>query len=707
MKSFVKTLLLVSISIFNVLHAQNCKKLDEWTQSVELEFPDIDFKQLKIGSETHDRIKYNLLSDKYFIPVFNEPFDKISKSKKKQIAHRINQCRPKLKVGGGNATILKPRESVGRLSHYMGQVFLQENSYKVAVQHIQEMRSIRMGYDQTIMALNSEILTFSELNDYKSLLNSEYKILMDSELVYLSNLIEQQEFELANKTLLAKSQSLLGLEKSLFTLQKLLKFKLDYADLFLKAEISVKQQADQIINKKTNEVLNSLILVEMDKVENIVLNENGIDQINDLYSLANDNYHFFRDHDLIKKLFAEIEWKKTQIVSDISESIILKIKKSQDIWELKQIEETYLSSVLTDDPAVEVISDQLLLREQNIVEKERQEEFTRFEEQRKRQQKINSQNLKVIQRGYAEGEFSRAEFWFPGAIEFLASGEISNFPDNLESRLWVFHFYHGLLSGNRQGLPNEVYDMEFQLRMVIAYMSEINMGTERIKRMFNSTNIEEFIVSDVEIFGMLDARMLMENSRNQLEALNPIISATINLISHYSDRVISPPTKYKFYSYGSQKLLKALGVKEEEVERFRPDYKDSWAILRDNMMTKVSAEISSDSSIPLYSELHGHWLGTLSIESEEKIPLEVYFQPHDIYHEMSGIYLNGESYFMPAVIYSGNNYVETSAEMKNINFKVLFVGQLSENGEKLTGWLHHYELGNREYQVSFRKKNQD
>ncbi|MBN2635854.1 MAG: hypothetical protein JXR61_06260 [Prolixibacteraceae bacterium] len=693
-------ILLASIFCISIeANAQNCKKLDEWTQSVEKEFPDLDFQHLKIGSELHNRIKYNLLSDAYFVPVFNTPFDKISDNKKNRILYTINQCTPKLNLPGSvNINIYKPHESAKRLKSYMGNALRPNNrDNSEAVRNIQELRAIRNGYSQTIKMLESVNLTYPELNGYKNLLSSKYRMLLPSELERLDKLIKTREPEIAGKTLLAKANSVSHLENSEGTLTLIERFQTDYQTLFEQAESNTKQQVSAIIDKKTNEVLENLVSIEKDKINNIEISEGGIDKIDQLYIEEHERYKNFLKQGSVQDLFDDIKLKKTQIVKAISGSLQNTINSANSEKRLSDINSKYLSNVIYDDTDIQNLRKQISTKKQEIRDQKYNERVIAYENA----QATRRANYSKIESTYETGPYAKSDFWFPGAIDLLGFGDILNFPDAIQSRRWLFHFYSMLVSGEPEGLPDEVYSINFQLKLM-GYAGEMIYNTENINERTSAGNIDDMLLSDEGKFGNLDAKMLIANNRR--EDLTPIIKAAVTVITNYSSKPINPHAKFRFYSYGSQKLLNKLGISEKDIERFRPGYKDSWDLLLDQMEAKVKTELNSSDRTLLYSELHGNWLDTLNLDTGETIPLKVYFQFHNTHNEMSGIYFKSETYFMPAIIYRGDSRLETSMEMKNINFKKLFVGQLDDSGEKLTGIIHHYKLGDREYQVAFQKE---
>ena len=388
MKSLIYALLICSQFIFQTTLAQNCKKLDEWTQSVELEFPDVDFKQLRSGSNTYNRIKYNLLSDKYFKPVFGKSFEKLKKGKRSVIHSKISKCgnsSSPLNRGRVDLMFTKDYESVKRLTFYMGTVFITDRWYGEAVKIVQEIRLLRNDYNHAIEKIKRKEVTFSELNDSKNLIKNKYSILLPSELDYFAELIQQSETEIANSTLLDKSKALSVLNNSLISLHTLRAFKSNNQLLVSKADRETIKSVDRSIEKKTDEILGSLIPMEKNKVENISLDETGVAKINELYRSTYKDYGAFIQHALLTELISEIEQKKTQIISSISDDINVKVKNAQTEKELKNIEGLYLSNVSGENPKMKEIYNAISERNREFIAKERQ----RVEAERNRKQEIN------------------------------------------------------------------------------------------------------------------------------------------------------------------------------------------------------------------------------------------------------------------------------------------------------------------------------
>jgi hypothetical protein len=388
MKSLIYALLICSQFIFQTTLAQNCKKLDEWTQSVELEFPDVDFKQLRSGSNTYNRIKYNLLSDKYFKPVFGNSFEKLKKGKRSVIHSKISKCgnsSSPLNRGRVDLMFTKDFESVKRLTFYMGTVFITDRWYGEAVRIVQEIRLLRNDYNHAIEKIKRKEVSFSELNDSKNLLKTKYSILLPSELDYFAELIQQSETEIANSTLLDKSKALSVLNNSLISLHTLRTFKSNNQLLVSKADRETIKSVDRSIERKTDEILGSLIPMEKNKVKNISLDETGVAKIDELYRNTYKDYGAFLQHALLTELIGEIEQKKTQIISSISNDIYVKVKNAQTEEELKNIEGLYLSNVSGENSNMKEIHNAISERNREFIAKERQ----RVEAERNRKQEIN------------------------------------------------------------------------------------------------------------------------------------------------------------------------------------------------------------------------------------------------------------------------------------------------------------------------------
>ena len=74
--------LLVVLLIYTNSLSQNKETLQNWQESVEKEFKEVDrtatMSNLRSGSAIYNRVRFNLLSDTYFVPAFGKPFDKLS-----------------------------------------------------------------------------------------------------------------------------------------------------------------------------------------------------------------------------------------------------------------------------------------------------------------------------------------------------------------------------------------------------------------------------------------------------------------------------------------------------------------------------------------------------------------------------------------------------------------------------------------------------
>lgn len=157
--------ILLCINISKLSVGQNCKTLNSWMKITESEFPDLNFKSLRSGSNTYNKIKYNLLSDRYFIPIFCEAFDQIREYGRIQIDYSLRRC-----------TDNKKYPYLERLNFYIWNTFTNKRVYEQAVEQVVQIRKLRKEYQTNVQEIQSENIPFSDFEDYIRLQETKFQI---------------------------------------------------------------------------------------------------------------------------------------------------------------------------------------------------------------------------------------------------------------------------------------------------------------------------------------------------------------------------------------------------------------------------------------------------------------------------------------------------------------------------------------------------
>ncbi|MCL6267185.1 hypothetical protein [Flagellimonas myxillae] len=230
------------------LHAQSCQELESWTQVIENEFPSVKTKSPRSGSPVYNAIRFNLLSDKFFIPMFGKPFEKLGKLKKFAIAVKITKCKK------------KPKYPVSqRLDWYMWGVLNQEKAYNDAIKEVATIRELRKEFPVILNKINSPLVTYEDLEGFSNLVETEFQRLLPSEINRLEQAIEKQ-YAKASKNSIA--QSLDSVNKEVDSFEKLHKIRI--FDLVHKQMLSHLNDTDkrafrdQLFTIETNTINNLL-----------------------------------------------------------------------------------------------------------------------------------------------------------------------------------------------------------------------------------------------------------------------------------------------------------------------------------------------------------------------------------------------------------------------------------------------------------------
>lgn len=333
-------ILLVVIFFASITSAQKTEDLEEWVNSVEIAFPEIyqskEGSNLRSGSHKYDLIRYNLLSDKYFVPIFGKPFDEISELRRKKISLKLRGLERK-RVAKSN-DLKYPWAK--RLDWYMWGVFNQSGAYNQSVEEVKALRTLRQTYKETIQMLNSDNISFDFLAGEERQVASKYKKLLPNEVTSLELLIKNRKERIANRTLLAQAEELKSLDNSYSSLVKFNNFSNKYSILFSNASTDVRKQVNAQLEAQI-----ILALGHNAKLETERLSEMDVSELNTFSDSFNKKYRQFARYEEVKAVNAQIQRAKiSQVISQLNR-LEQQVAAAQNIQDLTILEQQFLSLI--------------------------------------------------------------------------------------------------------------------------------------------------------------------------------------------------------------------------------------------------------------------------------------------------------------------------------------------------------------------------
>ncbi|TYA74858.1 hypothetical protein [Seonamhaeicola marinus] len=374
-KSFSKnclfSLLFLLFLTSNLSFSQKREVLENWVKKVEMEFPEISWNstqsKLRSGSYKYNLIRHHLLSDKFFVPVFDKPFDEMSPQKRNKAAAKINGYKRKGKYPWAN-----------RLDWYLWGVLNQPRAYNNAVKEVQHLRQNRKDIAETISLIRSENLDYDRLSAIKYGVSSKYRKLLPSETKYLNNIIDEYEIIIANKSLIAKSKSLNHLNASFESVYKLESFRNQNSRMFNSASYQVQSEINTLIKDRKEFIISSLARTRRERLNSEDFNTKTIAQVNSVLTQLNSSFKKYNYLPDVKSVFDLYTQKKTTYTSSKSEFIT---KKAKTIYSPKALSSllTQYTSNTNQNSAITSLTNYINLRKKAIekIIKEREEERLR------------------------------------------------------------------------------------------------------------------------------------------------------------------------------------------------------------------------------------------------------------------------------------------------------------------------------------------
>lgn len=346
MKNYLIVLMLFSC-IQNSIQAQvKCERLLEWTKVAKVEFPDVSFNKVVVGSSLYNKVLYNLYSDKYFVPIFGKPFDEISVKDRNSIYMQLRKC----SVQGKYSEELS--WEAGTLLHPLAESGFGDYPSSKVLNKIQEFRKLREQYNSITVSVKNSNNSSKELENYLSVLNNDLSILFPSEIKMLKDLILMKLKIQAEKELTQILNSELSKSPSYESFVTHFSFKEDNHILFNYLDDGVKNQINSKIQSNLSTIVKNLMTAELLKVNALKADGSSIESINYLIASFRSKYLYYFKYDQISSAFSSFESKKTKIISSIYPKIKEKIGSIQSIPDLNKFEDEYLSNTLSTDISI-------------------------------------------------------------------------------------------------------------------------------------------------------------------------------------------------------------------------------------------------------------------------------------------------------------------------------------------------------------------
>jgi FKBP-type peptidyl-prolyl cis-trans isomerase FklB len=252
------SIITISISSFS----QDKSDIERWNDSVLKDFSNTDLSRLKSGSPVYNQIRFNLLSDKYFKPIFGKSFESLKASERNKIEGQIRRLKNK-----------SDNKWASKLDFYLWGVWGHKNqmrAYEDAIIEIQKIKDYRSEFNIALQEIQSGKLSTRELLESKwnkALANKIY--LLPSELGLIKSEIDKQiqiqeenrEGERANRFLTINLDKLLAKTNDELLINKLEEFIVaidDPASVYADALKKDKENAKKLAQEKIEQIKNTI-----------------------------------------------------------------------------------------------------------------------------------------------------------------------------------------------------------------------------------------------------------------------------------------------------------------------------------------------------------------------------------------------------------------------------------------------------------------
>lgn len=254
----------------------------------------------------------------------------------------------------------------------------------------QKMREARSQFNALAKDLKQSIPTtsFSELQAWKNSLNGEYYLLSVSEIAEMQELIETHETKVSRKELLSKMYDTERLTLNYEVLSVLERLRSNHYDLYQSADPPTQRKFDDLLDKKTSEALTKLMREVEDEISAIENSITGWQTVNTFALQFDRKYSDWFYHPIVKPIDDKLTSKIQQIVAAQTANMETKIKSSNHVNQLNQLEISYFSFLKYYElPSIAGFTSRIVERRAEIIEAERQRIAQQAREKRRAEAK--------------------------------------------------------------------------------------------------------------------------------------------------------------------------------------------------------------------------------------------------------------------------------------------------------------------------------
>ncbi|MEZ5107269.1 MAG: hypothetical protein R2757_22380 [Draconibacterium sp.] len=304
--------------------AQKASDIENWYNSVAHEFQDKSLKQFVNHQDF--QLRYNLLSDAYFEPVFGKKYSELTKSQKTKLDNKFQ-------------SIARNNQWAKYLS-----IYIWLNSEDVS-----KLNAARVKYYADLEKIKNGELDFYSLREKRKKIRQEYGMLMPSELALINTLLLEQEAKAGDVTLNSKVEELKNLEIRFSSFQVLNSFYKENEILFNSSSSETQELVRSQINDIKNQLLEKLINNELKNLPSL-----NFDQLDKLYENLETTYKDYRFKEpVIEAKKKVINAKITKIGNQLN-AIESEIENTDNFNELAAKQDKYLNLLEnSDSPIIE------------------------------------------------------------------------------------------------------------------------------------------------------------------------------------------------------------------------------------------------------------------------------------------------------------------------------------------------------------------
>ena len=444
-------IILCVISMYHTAYSQSKEELENWLNVVETEFSEFDRTNSnslpRSGSVKYNQIRFNLLSDKYFIPVFGKSILELSKSKKKSIQVKISVLERKKTMV--SQELKNPWAK--RLNWYLRGALTEERLFEQITQQVKNMNALRLQYRQQVKQIEQSNIDFNTLAYEAKNIDRKYVTLLPSEIKNIKLLIEKQTASIANESILKNMEELKNFPVNYNALMKLHNFKNKNKQILSSADLTIKNQVEHTIDDAFNTMLTQIVNEEKKNISTL-----SITALNSFSDNFSQKFGTFSNTSQVKQMQTEISNLKAQKVTERLNIIENSIQYSESNASLQNIENTYLSHInLNKYPNIASLSQKITWRKKELVEEQR----LLLEEQKKARKQAEIANLEKF--GF---KFSTEGLQNAKLIDDIFKGNFKDIPFNRDdlklSTLVTQYMYANAKTCAAQSRENNVEILE-------------------------------------------------------------------------------------------------------------------------------------------------------------------------------------------------------------------------------------------------------